>query len=185
MQTQQLINGVPTADLAETVQAIRKEPALASCVFRARNKWVDGGLNRATVKDFYGAGGEQRRETPFVFDLDEPPALLGKDTGANPVEYLLAALSGCVTTSLVYHAAARGIELHEVESRYEGDLDLRGFLGLDPAVRNGYERIRITFKVKGNASEEELDELVRVAQQRSPVFDVLTHGVPVTVAREK
>jgi uncharacterized OsmC-like protein len=180
----QKLNGVPVDQLAGTVEAIRGEPQIARFIFRARNRWQGGGHNRATVKEFFGACEEQRRGRAFEFDLDEPPVLLSGDKGANPVEYVLAALSGCLTTSLVYHAAARGIAIHEVESRYEGDLDLRGFLGLDERVRNGYERIRVTFRVKGDATEEQLDELLGLAQKRSPVFDIVTRGVPVTVTRE-
>jgi uncharacterized OsmC-like protein len=101
------------------------------------------------------------------------------------VEYLLAALSGCLTTSLVYHAAARGVELTKVESSYEGNIDARGFLGMDENVRNGYEQLRVTFKVEGNASDEELDELVQIARERSPVFDVVANGTPVSVERVK
>lgn len=111
--------------------------------------------------------------------------LLGSDRGANPVEFVLHALAGCLTTSLVYHAAARGIRLDEVSSTFEGDLDLRGFLGLDPQVRNGYEGIRVTFAVKGDATPAQLAELVELAQQRSPVFDIVTNPVPVTVRVER
>ena len=107
--------------------------------------------------------------------------MLGTDKGANPVEYALAALAGCLTTSLVYHAAARGIEIEEVESTYEGELDLHGFLGLDDTVRNGYEGINITFKIKSDAPREKLEEIIQVAQQRSPVFDIISNPVPVNV----
>ena len=141
----------------------------------------DGAQNQTTVKDFYGACETQTRETPFVFQKDEPPVLLGQDAGANPVEYLFAALAGCVTTGLVYHAAAKGIELDEVESTYEGDLDLRGFLGMTNEVRNGYESITITFKIKSDAPREQLEELVQIAQDRSPVFDIVSNPVPINV----
>lgn len=183
MQTQQIVNDVPVDQLVETMRAIRKEPRIAKFVFRAKNDWQDGGLNRASAREFHGALEDHVRSEPWTFDMDEPPLLLGQDRGANPVVYLLAALSGCLTTSLVYHAAARGIELTRVESRYEGDLDLRGFLGMDETVRPGYEGIRVAFEVEGDASEEQLDELVRVAQERSPVFDVITRGTRVSVER--
>jgi len=185
MQTQQIVNNVPVDQLVETMQAIRKQPEIAKFVFRARNDWQDGGYNRASANEFHGALEDHARTSPYTFDMDEPPLLLGQDRGANPVEYLLAALSGCLTTSLVFHAAARGIELTKVESSYEGDIDLHGFLGMDENVRNGYEGIRVTFQVEGNASEEELDELVSVARERSPVFDVVTNGTPVSVERVK
>ncbi|MHC4162514.1 MAG: OsmC family protein, partial [Planctomycetota bacterium] len=154
MQTQQIVNNVPVDQLMETMEAIRKEPKIAKFVFRAKNDWQDGGHCRATANEFHGALEDHARTAPYTFDMDEPPVLLGQDRGANPVEYLLAALSGCLTTSLVYHAAARGVELTKVESSYEGDIDARGFLGMDENVRNGYEQLRVTFKVEGNASDE-------------------------------
>jgi uncharacterized OsmC-like protein len=179
---QQQVNGVNVDELFATIDAIKVEPEIAKFNFRASNKWVNGGQNRTIVKDFYGACQEIKRDRSFVFEKDEPPILLGADRGANPVEYVFAALAGCLTTSLVYHAAARGIEIQSIESKLEGDLDLRGFLGMNPDVRNGYEQIRVTFSVKADAPEETVRELVELAQKRSPVFDIVTNGVPVSVA---
>ena len=133
------------------------------------------------MSDFRGAGEDHPHESPFVLDNGEHPVLLSADEGANPAEFALHALAGCLTTSLVYHAAARGVDISSVESRLEGDLDLQGFLGLDEGVRNGYENIRVTFKVDGNASDEELEELVQLAQARSPVFDIVSNAVPIRV----
>jgi uncharacterized OsmC-like protein len=181
---QKIVNGVNVTDLFGTIDAISGQPEIARFNFRATNKWVNGAHNRTTINDFDGACETHRRETPFVFDKDEPPVLLGNDIGANPVEYALAALAGCVTTGLVYHAAAKGIELDEVESTYEGDIDLRGFLGMTDEVRNGYEGINITFKIKSSASREQLEELVQIAQERSPVFDIVSNPVPVSVRLE-
>ena len=171
--------------LFQTIDAIKGTPTIAKFKFSAKNKWMGGGHNRTTINEFEGACQSHKRQQPFVMDNDEPPVLLGKDIGANPVEYVLHALAGCLTTSLVYHAAARGIRIDEVESTFEGDLDLHGFLGMDPKVRNGYQQIRVTFKVKGDASEEKLQELVEISQQRSPVFDIVSHGVPVKVTLAK
>lgn len=180
--TEKILNGVNVDRLLGTIEAIEKQPELAGFRFRADNRWLDGGHNRSTIKDFYGACREDTsRAASFVFDNDEPAVLLGGDRGANPVEYLLHALAGCLTTSMVYHAAARGIRLHEVESHFEGDLDLRGLLGLSDQVRNGYRQIRVTFKVKGDAPRETLEELVELAQQRSPVFDTIKNPVDVQV----
>jgi len=175
------INGVNVEHLFQTIDAIKATPRIAKFKFSAKNQWQVGGHNRTTINEYEGACQRHTRMQPFVLDNDEPPVLLGKDIGANPVEQVLHALAGCLTSSLVYHAAARGIKLDEVESTYEGDIDLRGFLGLDPKVRNGYEQIRVTFKVKGDAPQEKLQELVELAQKRSPVFDIITHGVPVKV----
>jgi uncharacterized OsmC-like protein len=180
------INGVNVEELFKTVDAVKKTAAIAKFRFRAYNTWIDGGHNRTSIRNFYGAGGEDTsRKTPFILDADEPKVLLGTDRGANPVEYVLTALAGCLTTSLVYHAAARGIAVEEVESHLEGDLDLRGFLGLSEEVRNGYENIRVTFKIKADATEEQLRELVQLAQNRSPVFDIISHPVPVSVELRK
>jgi uncharacterized OsmC-like protein len=179
------INGVNVDLLFTTIKAIKETPSLAKFKFRASNQWIDGAHNRTTIKDFYGAGTEDTsRSEAFVMDNDEPVILLGEDHGANPVEVVLHALAGCLTTSLVYHAAAQGIRIDEVESKFEGDIDLHGFLGLSESVRNGYENIRVTFKVKGDAPEEKLEELCQLARKRSPVFDIISNPVSVSVRLE-
>ena len=175
-------NGVDTAQLFATLDAVKADPALAKFQFRARNRWIGGAHNRTTIRDFYAASQEDvSRTEEFVVDAGEPAILLGTDTGPNPAEYLLHALAACLTTSLVYVAAARGVELTEVESTLEGDMDVQGALGLSDDYRNGFERIRVSFRVAGNASDEKLREVVERAQQRSAVFDMVTNGVPVTV----
>jgi len=181
-----VVNGVNVDELFKTVDAVKKTAAIAKFRFRADNTWINGGHNRTSIRNFYGAGAEDTsRKTPFVLDADEPKVLLGTDRGPNPVEYVLTALAGCLTSSLVYHAAARGIAIEEVESHLEGDLDLRGFLGTSDEVRNGYENIRVTFKIKADATEEQLEELVQLARERSPVFDIVSHPVPVSVELQR
>jgi uncharacterized OsmC-like protein len=176
----QIRNGVDTAQMYGTLDLVAEQPALAEFTFRAHNRWLDGAHNQTTIKDFYGAGGEdESRKQAFVIDAGEPAVLLGTDTGPNPAEYLLHALAACLTTSIVYVAAARKVHLHEVESTLEGDMDLRGALGLSDDYRNGFTRIRATFRVKGDASPEKLREVVERGQQRSAVFDMVTNGVPV------
>ena len=175
-------NGVDTSVLFGTLDAIKGQPELARFQFRARNRWIGGAHNRATVRDFYGAGQEDTsRATAFVLDAGEPAVLVGSDTGPNPAEMLLSALSACLTTSLVYSAAARGVHLTRVESTLEGDIDLRGALGLSDEVRNGFEAIRVTFRVEGDAPAEKLREVVAQGQRRSAVFETITNGVPVSV----
>ncbi len=185
MTQEKKVNGLNVDQLFKTIELIKEKPEIARFKFRATNKWVDGTHNRATVKDFYGAGQEDTSREPMVFELDEPPVLLGKNLGANPVEYLLVALSGCLTTSLIAHASAKGIEIKGVESRYEGDLDLRGFLGLSEEVKVGYENIRVYFKINADVSEEQKEELIRMAQKYSPVFNTISSPVPVSVQLEK
>jgi uncharacterized OsmC-like protein len=177
-----MVNGVDVDKLYATIDAVKQMPPVARFRFRAENEWLGGGHTRTRVLSFDGAGEEGHpRPKEFVHDADEPPALLGKDKGANPVEYLLTALEGCVTTSIVYHAAARGIRIRSIRSRIEGDIDLRGFLGLDPTVRRGYQEIRMTFDIDADAPAAELQEILELGPTFSPVFDSVTKGVPVTV----
>jgi uncharacterized OsmC-like protein len=175
-------NGVDTEQLYGTLDAIKAHPSLAKFQFRARNRWLDGAHNRTTIRDFYAADQEDTsRVEEFVLDAGEPAILLGADTGPNPAEYLLHALAACLTTTLVYVAAARGVRLTEVESTLEGDMDVQGALGLSDEFRNGFEQIRVSFRVKGDAPAEKLREVVERAQQRSAVFDMVSSGVVVSV----
>lgn len=174
-------NGVDVSALMGTIDAVKANPEIATFHFRGRNTWIGGDHNRSTIKDFYGACQEHRSDgTSFVIDNGEPPVLLGQDKGANPVEYLLSALMGCMTTTMVYHAAARGIEIHAIDTEIEGDIDLRGFLGLSSTIRKGYQAIRVRMRVKSDAKPETLRELASF----SPVYDVVSNSVPVEVAIE-
>jgi uncharacterized OsmC-like protein len=180
--TDKIRNGVDSEVLFGTLDAIKAQPALGTFQFRARNRWIDGTHNRTTIKDFYAAGQEDTsRLEAFAIDAGEPAILLGTDTGPNPAEFLLHALAACVTTSIVCVAAARGVHLTEVESTLEGDMDVQGALGLSDDYRNGFEQIRVSFRIKGDAPEEKLREVVDRAQKRSAVFDMVTNGVPVTL----
>jgi uncharacterized OsmC-like protein len=183
MTTQQevdskIVNGVNVTGLIETIRAVQKQPELADFKFRVNNEWQDGSQNRSSTKGFYGTCQEISHAQPFEFKADEPPVLLGKGEGANPVEFLLSALSSCMTTTLAYHAAANGIEIEGIESNYEGDIDLQGFLDLDPKARKGFKEIRAQFKVKSEADRKKLEELVK----KSPVFDIVTNPTPVKVS---
>ncbi|MEQ9620035.1 MAG: OsmC family protein [Deltaproteobacteria bacterium] len=179
-----VLNGVNVTKLFDTIEVIKGNAEIARFKFRNSNKWIMGGHNRSHIDSFYGALQENTREEPFVMDNDEPPLLLGEDKGANPVEQVLHGLAGCITTTLVYHAAARGIKIHNVETGFEGDLDLRGLLALPGARRNGYEEIRVSVKVKADATREEIEELVEFATGHSPVFDIVSNPVPVNVTLE-
>ena len=174
-------NGVNVTKLAATIRAIEKQPELAQFKFRARNEWDIGGHNVATVDSFYGTCQEMEHKQPFVMHADEPAVLLGEDNGANPVEFVLAGLSGCMTTTLAYHAAGRGLSLEEVSSEFEGDIDLQGLLDINQTVRSGYREIRVKFRVKGDADEATIQELVR----KSPVYDTLANPVKIKIEVEK
>lgn len=181
MSTTHTINGVDVERLSATIDHIVHAPALARFQFRARNKWIDGGHNRSEIKGFYGAGQDDTSRTePFVLDVDEPPVLLGENQGPNAGEYLLHALAACLTGTLVYHAAARGIALEGLECTVEGDADLQGFLGLDESVRPGFQNIRVAFKASGDFDDDQLGELASLTRY-SPVRDTVTNPVPVAI----
>jgi uncharacterized OsmC-like protein len=182
MQEPRIRNGVNVDQLFGTLDAVKAQPELATFQFRASNRWMGGAHNRTTIKEFYGGGQvDQTRATAWELDAGEPPILVGTNEGPNPAEYLLHALAACLTTSLVYVAAARGVQLDEVESTLTGDMDVQGALGLSKEVPNRYENIRVTFQIKSDAPAEKLAEIVSRAQARSAVFDSVTNPVPVAV----
>ena len=175
------INGVDTQTLFATIDVVKGQPELAQFQFRATNRWINGTHNRSTINGYFGAGQEHLRAQDHRYDADHPPVLTGADQGPTPVEFLLHALAACLTSGLANIAAARGIPLTEVTSTVEGDIDLQGILGLNPGVRNGYQGIRVSFELRGDASPEQLTALVEQSRKRSAVFDVLTNGIPVTI----
>lgn len=175
-------NGVDTPKLFATIDHVGQNPELAKFKFRARNIWVRGTQSRSRIDAFDGAGGRHEQAGNFEYDADHPPVLCGEGKAPTPVEYLLHALAACLTAGMANIAAARGINLEEIESTVEGDMDLQGILGLSDDVRNGYEKIRVSFRVKGDAPEEKLRQLVEQSRARSAVFDVITNSVPVEIA---
>lgn len=174
-----VVNGVNVTQLGENMHAIQETPELSRFKFRVSNKWMGGTYNQASVKSFYGVNQEHTGRKPMIFDIDEPPVLLGGDKGPNPVEYLLVGLSGCVTTAMVAHAAARGIEIKSLETFLEGDLDVQGFLGMSDKIPVGYQGITISFKIEADMTDEEKVELIQLAQQYSPVLSTVVNPVPV------
>jgi uncharacterized OsmC-like protein len=183
-QVPQTVNGLDTTRMVETVEAIRETPSLGRFEFRARNRWIDGGVNRSTIKDFYGAGQEDTsRAAPFVFTNGEPPVLLGGNEGANPVEFLLHALAGCVTTTTILHATARGIRIRSLSTELSGTIDVQGLLDLDPSVPVGYDQIRIRMHVEADCSDAELDDLLAFVHGHSPVCNTVCRPVPVVIER--
>jgi uncharacterized OsmC-like protein len=182
---EKFVNAIDVDQLFGTIEMIKGNPEIARFNFRATNQWIAGTHNQATIKDFYGALQEDSSREPMDFDLDEPPVLCGTNLGANPVEFLLVALSGCLTTTMIAHAAARGIEIRKVESRYEGEIDLRGFLGISEAVPVGYKKIGVHFKIDADVPEDQKEELVKMAQKYSPVFNSIAKPISVSVHLDK
>lgn len=184
MPTTTTRNGLDVEQMTATVKALTDQPALAEFEFRASNRWVSGGENRSTIQSFYGAGQEDTsRAQPFVFTNGEPPVLLGDNEGANPVEFLLHALAGCVTTTTVLHATARGITIHSIATTLRGRIDLQGLLGLDDSVSPGYRGITIDMAIEADCSDEAIDDLLETARGHSPVCTTVCRPVPVTLNR--
>jgi uncharacterized OsmC-like protein len=185
IQESMVVNGVNVSNLHKTIDAVQASATVGKFQFRLKNKWIGGSRTIASINGFYGACQEFERPNTFFLHSDEPQVLLGGDTAPNPGEYLLSALAACVTTSLVYHAAAKGITIQEIESKVEGDVDLQGFLNLDPKVRKGLQNIRMSFAIRADVSDEQIQELVAVGTEFSPAFDTLTMGTPITVKAER
>lgn len=174
------LNGIDTKKMSQIMQSVTADPALGKFHLSLDNQWVDGGYNQSVISDLHVLGKKESRSVPFIIANDEPQALLGKDYAPTPVEYLLHALAGCVTTSIIYHAAARGYKLKKLTTNLEGVIDLRGFFGIDHTVRKGYQSIHITFDIEGDFDEEQKSEILKLTSFSS-VLDIVTNGVPVTI----
>ncbi|MCH6258162.1 OsmC family protein [Puniceicoccaceae bacterium K14] len=170
-------NGVDADALRETIAYLGENPDLANFAFRARNEWIDGSRNEASINTFHALGEEHERRQTHLMKADQPALILGQDTAPNPVENLLAALSSCIATTAVYHAAASGEKIEELTSELEGAIDVKGFMGIDPDVREGFNRISVKVKAKTSADEKRLMDLI----SKSPVLDVLRNGTQVDI----
>ena len=176
------LNGVDTPTLFATLDVVKGQPELARFQFRARNRWLSGTMSETTIDSFSGAGGDHVHKATFKATADHPAVLVGEDRAPLPIEFLLHALATCITGGIANIAAARGVTLKEVESKIEGDINLLGIFGMSKDVRNGYQGIRASFSIKGDAPPEKLQEIVEQSRARSAVYDVLTNGVPVSMS---
>ena len=175
------LNGVDTPKLFATINVVKAQPELAKFQFRATNRWIRGTNSRSRIEPFKGAGGVHAHKGVHEYDADHPAVLVGGDQAPTPVEFLLHAIAACITSGIANIAAARGVTLTEVSSTVEGDIDLLGILGLSDQVRNGYQKIRVSFDIKGDAPPEKLRQIVEQSRARSAVYDVLSNGVPVEI----
>jgi uncharacterized OsmC-like protein len=172
-------NGVDVATLLATREAVRGNPSIAKFQFRASNRWVEGVHSVSTYDGFHGVGQEMAHRQPTQVVSDHPEVLVGTDHAPTPVEYLLHGIAACLTAGIANIAATRGVTLTKVESSVEGDIDLLGILGLsDGTVRNGYEQVRVTFHIEGDADDETLRAIVEQSRRRSAVYDALTQPTP-------
>lgn len=173
------LNGVDTPTLFATIDAVKAQPELAAFRFRATNAWQKGTHSRTTIESFYGAGSEHDHVREYTVDADHPEVLVGGDNAPLPVELVLAGLASCITAGIGNIAAARGVTLSRVESKLEGEIDVRGILGLSDEVRNGFRNIRADFMIEGDAPPEKLRQIVEQSRSRSAVFDAITNPTPV------
>lgn len=174
-------NGVNVAALLDARGAITETPDLAQFTWRATNTWIKGTHSKAEVETFRGLGEEQKHTKKFEFEGDHPLQFAAEDNAATPVEVVLVALGGCLTAGVAAVAQQRGIQLKSVKATVEGDHDIRGILGADPEVRNGFNDVRVTYDIDADASPEDIKALVAQSQKRSAVFDILTNPTAVTV----
>lgn len=175
-------NGVDVPRLFATLDAVKGQNEIAKFQFRAANTWVSGTHSRSELSGFYGAMQEMAHKDVTLLDADHPEVLVGQDQAPTPIEFVLHAIAACLTSGVANIAAARGVQLHKVKSTVEGDIDLLGILGLsDGTVRNGYQQIRVTFHIEGDADDATLRGLVEQSRRRSAVYDVLTNPTPVMI----
>ncbi|WP_194921064.1 OsmC family protein [Catenulispora rubra] len=174
-------NGVNVQALLDAREVLKGAPEAAQFTWRATSTWRDGVHSTTTVKDFFGLGEEQSHKTESVFEADHPAVFAAEDNGITPIEYLLVGLASCLTAGVASVAQNRGIQLRSVSSTVEGRHDIRGILGADSDVRNGFSDIKVSFTIDADASREEIEALVAQSQKRSAVFDALTNPTDVTV----
>jgi uncharacterized OsmC-like protein len=176
-------NGVNVGALLGAREALAQAPEAAQFRWRTTCTWMNGTHSHSTVQSFFGLGGEQSHKARFSFDADHPELFAAEDNGPTPVEYVLHALAACLTAGIANIAAARNIKLTSVESTVEGDIDLLGILGLGEGVRNGFQGIKVSFKLTGD-DPDKLRKVVEQSRARSAVYDIVTNGVPVEIEVE-
>jgi len=174
-------NGVNVTALVGAREALKQAPQAARFTWRANSRWRGGTHSRSSVKGFFGLGQEQSHKSEFTFDIDHPEVFASEDRGATPVELVLSGLAGCLTAGVAAVAQMRNIQLHSVTATIEGSMDIRGILGADSDVRNGFDDVRVTFDIDADATREQIAALVAQSQKRSAVFDIITNPTNVTV----
>jgi len=177
-------NGVNVDALLAAREALKGAPEAAKFKWRATCKWQNGTHSETKLQNFFGLGQDQKHKTEFSFDADHPEIFASEDLGATPIEYVLVGLASCLTAGIAAVAQNRGIQLRSVEAKLEGSMDIQGILGIDSDVRNGYDDIKVTFKIDADASKKDIEALVAQSQKRSAVYDCVTNPTNVTVVVE-
>lgn len=178
-------NGVNVSALLGAREALAATPAAAAFKWRASSEWRHGTHTRSTVAGFFGLGTEQRHRQAFLFDTDHPEVFASEDRGATPVEMVLVGLAGCLSAGVATVAQHRNIQLRSVKATLEAGMDLRGILGADASVRNGFDGIKVHFEIDADATQGEIAALVAQSQKRSAVFDILSNPTDISVTAQK
>ena len=174
-------NGVNVEALLGAREALGGAPEAAHFVWRASCEWLNGTHSNTSIEDFFGLGGEQNHRTKYSFDVDHPEIFASEDNGATPVEYMLVGLAGCLTAGIAAVAQNRNIQLHKVSATVEGTMDVRGIIGMDTDIRNGFSNIKVKYQIDADASDDDIKALVAQSQKRSAVYDIITNPTDVEV----
>ena len=185
MATTTVNNGVNVQALLDAREALKGAPEATKFTWRATCKWQDGTYSKSKVQGFFGLGQEQAHKTETSFEADHPEIFASEDRGITPIEYVLVGLASCLTAGVAAVAQNRGIQLRSVESKLEGKMDIRGILGIDSDVRNGYDDIKVVFNIDADASQKDIEALVAQSQKRSAVYDIITNPTNVSVEVHK
>lgn len=181
MTNPQVDNGVNVEALLGAREALTEQPEAAKFAWRAKCEWINGTHSKSTVEGYFGLGEEHKHKSKFSFDADHPETFASEDRGATPVEIALAALASCLTAGVASVAQNREIQLHAVSASIEGKMDIQGILGIDSDVRNGFDGIKVTYKIDADGSKEDIEAIVAQSQKRSAVYDIITNPTNVTV----
>ena len=174
-------NGVNVEALLGAREALGQAPEAAAFTWRASCEWLNGTHSNTSIDGFFGLGGEQNHRTQYAYDVDHPEIFASEDNGPTPVEYILVGLAGCLTAGIAAVAQNRNIQLHSVKSTIEGDMDVRGILGMDSDIRNGFSNIKVKYQIDADASEDDIKALVAQSQKRSAVYDIITNPTDIEV----
>ena len=181
MTNPQIDNGVNVEALLEAREVLSGQPEAAKFAWRAKCDWINGTHSKSTIEGYFGLGEEHKHKSKFSFDADHPETFASEDNGATPVEIALAALASCLTAGVASVAQNREIQLHAVSATIEGNMDIQGILGVDSDVRNGFDGIKVTYKIDADASKEDIEAIVAQSQKRSAVYDIITNPTNITV----
>ena len=180
-ETRPVDNGVNVEALLGARAALTEAPEAAKFQWRASCEWQNGTHSTSTVEGFFGLGEEQHHRTTSSFEVDHPEVFASEDHGPTPVEYVLVGLAGCLTAGVAAVAQNREVQLHKVSATIEGSMDVRGILGMDPDVRNGFSAIKVTYDIDADASPDDVRAIVAQSQKRSAVYDIITNPTDVRV----